>query len=184
MEKNSKIIIIVLAIICLGLSGTVGYLVLNNSQEKCTSKVPETNSKNENEYIEERPSEDDYYEEEVKLVSIEEAKKYTSKDIKYVYLDIPCEDDSCVDPVSHSIVICDQKEIDNLLNIFDKIEKTEQSPETGLITANLIRFITKDDKSINVVLAGEDEVWVNGTEFKLKNAPDYFYSFDGTTLTK
>ena len=69
-------------------------------------------------------------------------------------------------------------------DIFDKIEKTEQSPETGLITANLIRFITKDDKSINVVLAGEDEVWVNGTEFKLKNAPDYFYSFDGTTLTK
>ena len=183
MEKNSKIIIIVLAIICLGLGGTVGYLVLNNSQEKCKFEVPETNSKNENEYVEERPAEDDY-EEEVKLVSIEEIKNYTSEDILYVYLDIPCEDDSCANPVSHRIVICDQKEIEDLLNIFDKIETMEQGPEPGLITAKLIRFITNDDKSINVVLAGEDEVWVNGTEFKLKNAPDYFYSFDGTTLTK
>lgn len=183
MEKQSKIIIIVLTIICLGLGGTVGYLVLNGSQEKCNSKVPETNSKNDEVFIEERPVEDDY-EEEVNLVSIEEVKKYTSKDILYVYLDIPCEDDSCLDPVSHSIVICDQKEIDYLLNIFDKIETTEQGPESGLITAKAIRFITIDSKVIDVVLSGEDLVWINGTEFKLKNASDYFYSFDGKTLTR
>lgn len=183
MGKQSKIIIIVLAIICLGLGGTVGYLLLNSSQEKCTTKVPETNSKNDEVYIEERPVEDDYEEEE-NLVSIEEIKNYTSEDILYVYLDIPCEDDSCANPVSHRIVICDQKEIEDLLNIFDKIETMEQGPETGLVVANVISFITVDDKSIDVVLAGEDAVWINGTEFKLKNASDYFYSFDGKTLTK
>lgn len=184
MEKNNKLIIIILSVVCLCLCGVIGYLVISANNEKCnlpeTGQV-ETENKVDKETNEDVNSEvteegdgtnldeevDEEYDEEYEyLISFDDVKKYTSKDVSKITLTIPC--DNCSDPEVNIITICKEEDIEYILDTLDDMIYVGKLPEgIGLTTAFAIEITNNDYESISIVFAGEESLWINGAEYKL-----------------
>lgn len=170
MEKNSKLIIIILSIVCLCLCGVIGYLVISDRNEKCN--LPEKDKFETENKVDEEDEEldldEEYAEEDEYLISFDEAKAYTEKDVSKISLTIPC--DNCSDPEVHTITICEKEDIKYILDTLDDMSYVDKLPEgIGLTTAFVIEITNNDYESISIVFAGEDSLWINDDEYKLAN---------------
>lgn len=165
MNQNSKIIITILSIACLFLCITTGYLLLSNPQEKCKTQIDDNNNITSEEDIENNIENDISDNEETDY----EPPKYGFNEIDKVVFTVPCS--GCGDPESHILTICEQEDIEYILDFMNKFEYVGKAPtETSLsINPYVIEVVDYNSQSISFAFRTDGVAWLDGDEYKLSD---------------